>query len=116
LILRRLGRELMAAARQGRKTAHGPIPKLPGASRRRMDRQAERRLAALKKWRAGRAAELEMDPGVLCPNSALESIAVRAPQKRDELAELAELKDWFIREFGSEVTRISQSTGAGEEE
>ena len=41
----------------------------------RMDRHAERRLLALKQWRTRRAAELAMDPGVLCPNSALEAIA-----------------------------------------
>jgi len=109
LILRRMGRELMAAVRQGRKTPHGPIPKLTSTNRRRMDRQAERRLIALKKWRATRATEVKMDPGVLCPNSALEAIAWRAPQKRDDLADLAELKGWFVREFGAEVARVSQS-------
>jgi ribonuclease D len=115
LIMRRMGRELMAAVRRGRKTAHGPIPKLPGASRRRMDRQAEHRLAALKRWRAGRAAELAMDPGVLCPNSALEAIAVRAPQTKEDLAELAELKGWFIQEFGAETAQVSQSADAEKE-
>jgi ribonuclease D len=110
LILRRMGRELMAAVRQGRKAPHGPIPRLTNTSRRRMDRQAERRLVALKKWRATRATEVKMDPGVLCPNSALEAIAWRAPQKRDDLADLAELKGWFVREFGAEVARVSQST------
>ena len=109
LIMRRMGREIMAAVRTGRKTVHGPIPKLPGTNRRRMDRQAERRLAALKKWRAERAVELAMDPGVLCPNSALEAIAWRAPQKREDLSGLCELKTWFVREFGAEATRISRS-------
>ena len=71
-----------------------------------MDRQAERRLAALKKWRTVRAAEVQMDPGVLCPNSALEAIAWRAPATKDELGNLTELKGWFIREFGGEVVRV----------
>jgi hypothetical protein len=57
-----------------------------------------------------------MDPGVLCPNSALEAIALRAPQKKEDLAELAELKGWFIREFGAEATQISQSTDSAEKE
>ena len=47
-----------------------------------------------------------MDPGVLCPNSALEAIAWRAPQRAKELDELTELKRWFIREFGSEVVAV----------
>jgi ribonuclease D len=113
LILRRMGNEVMAAVRQGRKTAHGPIPKLPGTSRRRMDRQAERRLAALKKWRAKQASEVNMDPGVLCPNSALEAIAWRAPQEKDDLAELSELKGWFVREFGADAARVCHASDTG---
>jgi len=109
LLLRRMGREIMAAVRAGRKEPHGPIPKLPGATRRRMDRPAERRLAALKKWRSVRSAEVAMDPGVLCPNSALEAIAWRAPSKKDELENLRELKGWFVREFGSEVVDVCRS-------
>jgi len=110
LLLRRMGREIMAAVRAGKKEPHGPIPKLPGTTRRRMDRQAERRLAALKKWRSGRAREVDMDPGVLCPNSALEAIAWRAPRAEDDLANLKELKGWFLREFGGEVVEVCQNT------
>jgi ribonuclease D len=116
LILRRMGREVMAAVRQGRKTSHGPIPKLPGTSRRRMDRQADRRLNALKKWRAERASELKMDPGVLCPNSGLEAIAWRMPERKEDLGELAELKGWFVREFGAEAIRVSRSAEAAKKE
>ena len=39
LLLRRIGRDVMAAVRSGRKQDHGPIPKLPSSGRRRMDRQ-----------------------------------------------------------------------------
>jgi ribonuclease D len=115
LIIRRMGRELMASVRTGRKTEHGPIPKLPSSGRRRMDRAAERRLSALKKWRGERAVEFEMDPGVMCPNSVLEAIAWRAPAKKDELSELPELKKWFVREFGAAVTQICKSVDAAKD-
>jgi ribonuclease D len=103
LLMRRIGRDVMVAVRAGRKEEHGPIPKLPSSGRRRMDRQTERRLAALKRWRTTRAEEVSMDPGVLCPNSALEAIAWRAPRRARDLDEVPELKRWFAREFGSEV-------------
>ena len=80
LLVRRLGREVIAAVKEGSREHHGPIPKLAGNGRRRMDRGAERRLGALKQWRSKRAAELALDPGVLCPNSALEAIAWRSPR------------------------------------
>jgi ribonuclease D len=111
LLLRRMGREVIAAVRAGRKVDHGPIPKL-GTGRRRMDRHAERRLAALKEWRTRRAEEVALDPGVLCPNSSLEAIAWRAPQAAKDLKELPELKGWFQREFGAEVTQVAKDSDA----
>ena len=65
-------------------------------------------MAALKIWRTKRAEDLAMDPGVLCPNSALEAIAWRAPQAAKDLGDLPELKGWFQREFGAEVTQVSR--------
>ncbi len=112
LLMRRIGRDVMAAVRTGRRTEHGPIPKLPSTGRRRMDRPAERRMVLLKAWRARRAKELELDPGVLCPNASLEAIAWRAPRHARDLEELPELKQWFRREFGSEVTAALQDGDA----
>jgi ribonuclease D len=109
LLLRRMGREVVEAVKVGRKKDHGPIPRLQGNGRRRLDRHTERRLVALKKWRATRAAELSMDPGVLCPNSALEAIAWTAPQESKDLRDLPELKGWFLREFGSEAAEVSRA-------
>jgi ribonuclease D len=109
LLLRRMGRDVVDAVKAGRKTDHGPIPRLQGNGRRRLDRHTERRLMALKKWRAARAAELSMDPGVLCPNSALEAIAWRAPQEVKDLRELPELKRWFLRVFGSEAAEVCRA-------
>jgi ribonuclease D len=107
LLLRRLGRAVLDAVRDGRKDEHGPLPKLPPSGRRRMDRHADRRLIALKRWRAQRAQELALDPGVLCPNSALEAIAWRAPNTASDLEGMPELKGWFVREFGPEVVTIA---------
>lgn len=110
LLIRRLGRDVMAAVRTGRREDHGPIPKLPSNNgRRRMDQAAERRLQSLKKWRARRAVELDLDPGVLCPNSSLEAIAWKAPSSPRDLNGLPELKRWFVREFAAEVTEASQA-------
>jgi ribonuclease D len=105
LLLRRLGRHTLAAVREGRSREHGPLPRL-GTGRRRMDRAGDRRLVLLKQWRSKKAAEVEMDPGVLCPNSALEAMAWRAPRSAADLEELDELKGWFVREFGDEAVEV----------
>ncbi|MCZ6465528.1 MAG: HRDC domain-containing protein [Proteobacteria bacterium] len=115
LILRRMGRDIMAAVRKGRKDGHGPIPKLEANGRRRMDRRSERLLTRLKRWRAVQANELKMDPGVLCPNASLETIAWKNPRTGADLVGLRELKPWFVREFGDEVARALQDA-EGEDE
>jgi ribonuclease D len=74
--------------------------------RRRMDRPTEKRLAVLKDWRGPRAEALKLDPGVLCPNSALESIAWANPENAEDMKALPELKCWFVREFASEIIGV----------
>ncbi len=112
LIVRRFGHEILDAVARGTKKKHGPIPKkLNGSSapRRRMDRTAERRMTTLKKWRSERARELALDPGVLCPNATLESIACDQPGNAGEMANVPGVKGWFAREFGDEVAGLFDS-------
>jgi ribonuclease D len=109
IIVRRFGREVLGAVERGAKRGHGPIPKKLNENappRRRLDRATERRLESLKRWRAGRARELELDPGVLCPNAMLESIAWHRPPDGAALATVPGVKGWFAREFGDEVARV----------
>ena len=121
LILKRLGKGLVAAVKKGLRKPHGPIPKLEQTVRRRMDRRTEKRLAALKNWRGPRAEALKLDPGVLCPNAALESIAWANPENAKDLKALTELKSWFVREFASEIIGVlerhaSEGVSNGENE
>ncbi len=109
LLVRRMGDDILAAVEKGRSVEHPPIPKNTGNGRRRMDRKTERRLDALKKWRAKRSQELILDPGVLCPNASLEAIACRLPETGADLEHLPELKGWFVREFGDEVAACLNS-------
>jgi ribonuclease D len=106
LVLRRFGREVLAAVERGVEKKHGPIPRRSEGDltvRRRVDRHAERYVAALKRWRGARAKQLALDPGVLFPNATLEAIASQRPSSRDELAAIPGVKSWFGRCFGSEV-------------
>ena len=56
------------------------------------------------------------DRSLLCPNSALEAIAWRAPSSVKDLEELPELKSWFRREFGGEVVKVAADTAGGGKE
>lgn len=104
LLVRRMGDDILAAVAKGRDVEHPPIPKNTGNGRRRIDRKTERRVTELKTWRTKRSKELALDPGVLCPNAALEAIAWRNPKTGSDLEDVPELKGWFVREFGDEVS------------
>ncbi len=106
LILKRLGKDLVSAVKRGLRKPHGPIPKLETAARKRMDRRTEKRLTALKDWRGPRAEALKLDPGVLCPNAALEAIAWSNPSSAKDMKGLPELKTWFVREFSDEILSV----------
>ena len=104
LLVRRMGNDILKAVTKGRDVDHSPIPKNTGNGRRRIDRKTERRVTDLKAWRAKRSKELSLNPGVLCPNAALEAIAWRNPDSGADLEDMPELKGWFVREFGDEVS------------
>jgi ribonuclease D len=106
LIVKRSGKNLVAAVKRGLRKPHGPIPKIETTVRRRMDRRSEKRLAVLKDWRGPTCKALKLDPGVLCPNAALESIAIADPKSPEDLESLPELKSWFVREFASEIIEV----------
>ena len=106
LIVRRMGKDILQAVKEGRSATKQPAPKAPTNGRKRIDRKTERLVNRLKRWRAARAQELDLDPGVLCPNASLEAIAWKNPQAAGDLAEVEELKGWFVKEFGGEVAEI----------
>ena len=110
LVVRRLGKEIIDAIKRGLQAPETPAPepKRSGNGRRRLDRRAEVRLERLKKWRARRAEELELDPGVFCPNVTLEEIAWGNPTSAAECAKLKPVKPWWAESFAAEVVLALQ--------
>ncbi|HWP36512.1 MAG TPA: HRDC domain-containing protein [Gemmatimonadales bacterium] len=98
---RRYEDSLLAAVQRGlheaigRPTRRGPVMPRP-------DAETEARLERLKAHRNERAAALGVEPGVLCPNGTLMALARRAPQTRDELASVPELRTWQRQALGEE--------------
>jgi ribonuclease D len=54
-------------------------------------------------WREQKAADLEIDPGVLINNSALKTIAEANPQTHDDLDKIPILKNWQKKELGADI-------------
>jgi ribonuclease D len=109
LVLRRMGSDIMAAIKRGLDAPEAPPPdKKRGSGRRRLDRRAEARLERLKEWRARRAVELELDPGVFCPNITLEEVAWANPETPADCAKLGPVKAWWADSFAAEVIAAVQ--------
>ncbi len=82
------------------------LPVYPRGEVRRRTEEAKKRLAKLKEWRKAKAAELEMDPGIVINNALLESLADDPPSRGAELATVEGMKDWQRRVLGEELLAV----------
>ena len=108
----RRGREILAAIERGAHLADDQLPRIPRTARRAYDQAYEARLERLKVARNRLALEYDLPPGVLCPNGALEAIARLNPTSLEQMGELADLRRWQLREFGSELLTALEQPAA----
>jgi ribonuclease D len=100
-IARRYEDALLDAVQRGLEAEIGrPVRRAPAMPR--PDAGTEARLERLKAHRNERAAVLGLEPGVLCPNGTLLALARHAPQSRDELASVPDLRSWQREALGEE--------------
>jgi ribonuclease D len=99
----RRGKEILAAVKRGLEIPDRDLPRVERPARRAYDPAFEARLERLKAARNRLAARLDLQPGVLCPNGALEAVARSNPGNRQELGAIEELRRWQLREIGEEL-------------
>jgi ribonuclease D len=99
----RRGREILAAVKRGLEVAERDLPRVERAPRKPFDQAFEARLERLKAARNRLAGELDLAPGVLCPNGTLEAIARSNPTTLEALGALPELRRWQLREIGEQL-------------
>jgi len=96
----RRGREILAAVQRGLQVPEGDLPRIARGPRRQHDPAFEARLERLKTARNRLGTELELAPGVLCPNGTLEAIARANPGSIEEMAAIPELRRWQLSAIG----------------
>ena len=101
-VVARHGRAILDAVARGQAVPEADLPKFPRGPRWARDPDFDDRAAALKSVRDRRAAELELDPGVLCPRERLEAIARRNPRSTEELMEVPDVRRWQAEVLGEE--------------
>lgn len=65
-----------------------------------------KRIKTLKLWRASKARALEIDPGIICNNALITSIAIQNPVDRRTIGRIKEMKNWQKKEFGREIVQV----------
>jgi len=98
-ILEQRGGELLDAVQRALAVPDAELPKFPKSPRWDRDPEFDARVSALKTARDAAAKRLELDPGVLCSRDRLEAVARRNPSSVEEVAEVAELRRWQVKEL-----------------
>jgi ribonuclease D len=92
--LRRRGDDLLQAVKRGAAAPASSIPTFERTRRPAPDPAFDIRLDKLKLARNKLAEEVDLQPGVLCPNGYLEAIARMEPKKVEELAGVEGMRRW----------------------
>jgi len=98
----RHGPALLEGVRRALALPESELPRVERAPRQARDPAVEARVERLKAARNRAAAELGLDPGVLCGRSTLEAVARAQPPPTDRagLLRIGELRRWQIEAFG----------------
>lgn len=98
--VRRFGKELLDAVSNGLGVPKDQLPTIKRPARAEHNPAYDRSLERLKLLRNRRAKELDMQPGLLCPNGTLQAVARAAPSNRKELGRVREIRAWQARALG----------------
>lgn len=107
--LERRGGEILEAVGRGLALPDSELPRVERGPRRVPDPAFEARLEALKRARNTLADRLQLQPGVLCPNGTLESIAAAMPVNLEQLGGVPEVRAWQVREIGTPLLAAMQA-------
>lgn len=108
--VQRRGAALLAAIERGLAVPASEIPRQERPRQPRPDQEYLDRLERLKQMRNQAAAELDLAPGVLCPNGTLEGVARVNPRSLADLDQVPELRRWQREVLGPRLVRAAAAT------
>ncbi len=100
------GPDLFAAIQRGLEAPAASIPVFERSRRPPRDPEFDAALERLKVVRNQAATRLDLAPGVLCPNGALEAIARAKPKSVEEIQRLPEIRRWQAGAIGQELIQV----------
>ncbi len=106
----RYGKKILAAVQAGLELPTDSLPVYPRLPRTEKDPAADKRLAAFKDWRKGKAEAMELDPGLLINNALLETLSRQVPQTPAQLEQVPGLKNWQRQVFGEDLLAVLKTS------
>lgn len=110
LQIRRYGDRLLQALQVGRTRPLPPLPNGDARPEHQLDKAAQVRYDALRRWRTETARRRDVDADIILPNSILFTISLVNPATRDELATLSELSPWKLGAYGDQILQVLAQT------
>jgi ribonuclease D len=82
------------------------LPVYPKKKAQKLPYEVPERIKALKSWRVSKVRALKIDPGIICNNSLITSIAIQNPVDKRSLDRIKEMRNWQKKEFGREIITL----------
>jgi ribonuclease D len=83
--------------------AHKDLPSYPKMRRPKRDERVEARIERLKKMREKLSLAMDMEPGLLLNNAAIEGIAMKNPATGEELLNIDSIRRWQVEAMGDHI-------------
>jgi ribonuclease D len=97
--------DMLRAVERGLEVPDAELPRFPRTARWERDPDFDSRVTTLRGVRDAVAAELDLDPGVLCGRDRLETIARLRPRTQEELATIPGMRRWQAEVLGERLLR-----------
>ena len=102
-VVGRWGDELLAAVARGLALPESGLPVLERRPRPNVPAAVRKRIELLRVWRTEAAPRFGLEPGVLCPNRLIGTVAEAAPRDLETLARVDGFRRWRVEAFGTEI-------------
>jgi ribonuclease D len=112
VVLNRYGDGILEAIARANAIPEPALPVLPRRVKPRVAPIEAQRMSALAAWRAGAAARLGLDPGLLLPRRLIERLAEMAPRDPDTLATIDGIRRWRVAILGREILEVLAGCGS----
>lgn len=107
--IRRYGRQILKAIRQGENT---PPPKKPKSNNSRTPDVVSSRFDKLRNWRKNRARRRGVESDVILSRETLWDLAWANPQDNEHLAQIDSMGPWRRKTYGDEILKLLRKRSA----